>query len=201
MKRKENTKKLIEMVKELMKSDTNLRHSQVKALHQFTDSSEMPERGIFNLATGVGKTRIMSMLALAHLENNPDSQIIVAVPNVELFQQELDAFQEYRNFQEKKRKELGMHSLDVPERLDMGVFNQFDKNTTSPIIFTSYHSLENLAHSMDRKKVGLLLLDEAHHAISERRHSAVDSFTNAMHYGMTATPCRNQRKAAFRLII
>ena len=188
MKRKENTKKLIEMVKELMKSDTNLRHSQVKALHQFTDSSEMPERGIFNLATGVGKTRIMSMLALAHLENNPDSQIIVAVPNVELFQQELDAFQEYRNFQEKKRKELGMHSLDVPERLDMGVFNQFDKNTTSPIIFTSYHSLENLAHSMDRKKVGLLLLDEAHHAISERRHSAVDSFTNAMHYGMTATP-------------
>ncbi|MGN0919600.1 MAG: DEAD/DEAH box helicase [Alphaproteobacteria bacterium] len=188
MSRKQKVSELIENVKSLMESDTNLRKSQIKALHQFTDREEAPERGIFNLATGVGKTRVMSMLALAYLQNNPDSQIVVGIPSLELFQQEMDAFQEYKSFQDEQREKLNKTALNIPEHLDMGVFNRFDKNTTSQIIFTSYHSLEKLAKQMDTSKVGLLLLDEAHHVVSEKRSQAVNSFTNALHYGMSATP-------------
>ena len=188
MSRKQKATELVETVKSLMESDTGLRKSQIKALHQFTDREEAPYRGIFNLATGVGKTRVMSMLALAHLQNNPDSQIVVGIPSMELFQQEMDAFQDYKDFQDKQRKRLKYPALSIPEHLDMGAFNQFKKDTTSQIIFTTYQSLEKLSQRMDTSKVGLLLLDEAHHVVSEKRSNAVNTFTNAIHYGMTATP-------------
>ena len=200
MNREENAKKLVETVKELMKSDTDLRQSQKNALEQFTGRTEAPVRGIFNLATGLGKTRIMSMLALAHLQNNPNSQIVVVIPTTELFEQEKNAFKEYRNFQAKQRKELGLPALNIPEKLDMGEFNQYYKDTTNKIIFTTYNSLENLSQRMDASNVGLLLLDEAHHAVTDKKNNAVKSFTNAIHYGMTATPWYSPEKNAEKVL-
>ena len=195
-----NAKKLVETLKELMESDTGLRQSQKNALEQFTGRTEAPVRGIFNLATGLGKTRIMSMLALAHLQNNPNSQIVVAIPTMELFKQEKNAFQEYMDFQNKQRKESGLPALSMPENFNMGEFNQDCKDTNSNIIFTTYHSLEKLSQSMVVSNVGLLLLDEAHHAVTDKKNNAVKSFTNAIHYGMTATPWYSPEKNAEKVL-
>ena len=200
MSHKQKTDRLIESLESLMQSDTGLKPTQVRALHQFTDATNTPHRGIFNLATGVGKTRIMSLLALAQLQSDPDSQIVVGIPSLELFQQEMNAFQEYKDYQDQQRRKLGLPALDLPERLDMGAFNQFDKNTTSRLIFASYQSLEKLAQRMDTSKVGLLLLDEAHHVISDKRSSAVNAFTNALHYGMTATPWYSPERSAEKVL-
>ncbi len=122
MNRKQNTIELIQNLKVMVEADRQLRKSQVDAIKQFINNPDQPEKGVFNLATGIGKTRIMSMLTLAHLQDNPYGKVIVVVPNTELIEQEKKAFQEYRDVQEDFRKQQGLDSLNIPRVLNMGAF-------------------------------------------------------------------------------
>ncbi|MBR6411997.1 MAG: DEAD/DEAH box helicase family protein [Alphaproteobacteria bacterium] len=149
---------------------STLRPSQQKVLRDFIQSPEQFKTGIFDLATAFGKTRIMALLADAYHQNAPH-QIIIAEPTRELVGQ--------------IATELSTYFSDTAK---VGQFFSEKKDTTHPILVTTYSSLDKLAHIVNPQNVGLLLLDEGHHAVSDKRMEIVRRFSNACQYGMTATP-------------
>ncbi len=190
---------LVGGLKEIVEADTKLRLSQKKALNEFLDREDTPEKGVFNLATGVGKTRLMAMMALAHRQVQPDSKIIVVVPNNHLIVQEQEYFQAYKNRQDRTRAERALSPLNIPE-MTMGRYDKEDKDTDSQIIFTTYHSLEKLTDALDTNQVGMVLLDEAHHVVSDARTQALQRFNKALYYGYTATPWYSAEKSAVTVL-
>ena len=148
----------------------SIRPSQQKVLKDFLHSPEQYKTGIFDLATAFGKTRIMALLADAY-HQNADHQIVVVEPTQELVHQIAEEFSDY--FSDNKK---------------VGKFFAERKDTRHPILVTTYNSLEKLAQIVNPDSIGLLLLDEGHHAVSDKRVEIVRRFSNACQYGMTATP-------------
>ena len=160
---------LAHILSDKAKIDT-IRPSQQKVLKEFIYSSEQFKTGIFDLATAFGKTRIMALLAEAY-HSRADRQIIVVEPTKELVRQIAGEFSDY-----------------FGKSLKVGQFYSDQKDTTQPILVTTYNSLDKLAQTIDPKSTGILLLDEGHHAVSDKRMEIVRRFSNACQYGMTATP-------------
>ena len=148
----------------------SIRPSQQKILKDFIQDPAQYKKGIFDLATAFGKTRIMALLADAY-QQNAGHRIVIVEPTRELVHQISAEFFEY--FSGKKK---------------IGRFFAHHKDTKPSILVTTYNSLGKLAQTIDSKSVGLLLLDEGHHAVSDRRMEVVRQFSNACQYGMTATP-------------
>lgn len=178
--RLENTHAIISGLSEIIQEDTNLRPSQIDILNQYMSDIESHQTGIFDLATGFGKTRIMCMMISAYLRKKSNGRVIVVVPTKDLIR---DAG---ANGFDKKLKEYHARFHDEP--LDIGNYYTNGKDTSNQIIVTTYNSLEKLSSQIPVEEIGLLLLDEAHHGISSKRTNAIHLFENAAQYGMTATP-------------
>ena len=180
--RVKNTTAFVEELKQIMSNDNDLRSFQRESLDAFInplDDKEIPEKGIFNLATGLGKTRLMCMMAMAQIRANEHqgkkSKVVIVVPNIELLEQE------------KQELELYNKTFGISEKVDIGLYYGLKKEEDKEIILTTYNSLDKLGDVIGQE-VGLLLLDEAHHGVSDLRQEAIGKFTQALWYGMTATP-------------
>ena len=184
MNRIENTQSIIRALKEILADDKTLHPLQRQALEQFIADPEHHQTGIFDLATGFGKTCMMGILMTAYLKACPDGKVVITVPTRTLIKNDVDGghitrLQRYfRNFNQR-------FSSDP---LDIGAFYADKKQPEKQVIITTYQSLNSLIEQIGLEDVGLLLLDEAHHTITEKRIAAVKAFSNASQYGLTATP-------------
>ncbi|MBE6446599.1 MAG: DEAD/DEAH box helicase [Alphaproteobacteria bacterium] len=184
MSRLQNTQYVLEGLPELMKLDTGLRKSQIKVLKTYLEADmDKKQTGVFNLATGFGKTRMMSILALAYKRANPDGKVLIVVPSTSLIKDE-NGDGVVKKFHVYNKKDLKSDS-----NLDFGTYyGEGVKSTGTEFTVTTYNSLPKYAKKINPKDIGLLLLDEAHHALSEARSETIRQFSNAAQYGMTATP-------------
>ncbi len=166
---------------------SDLRPAQKDIFDEFLSRvDENLTKGFFDLATGFGKTRMMNVLAEGYLSHNPKGKVVVVVPTQSLVKDEngdgmIKRFQDF-------------HQMYHSEPLSIGSFYAYGKDTTSNVIVTTYSSLNAFVNKINPKDVGLLLLDEAHHSLSQSRMDAIKSFSNACCYGLTATPAYSPDK-------
>ncbi len=172
---------------------SDLRPAQKDIFEEFLSrADENLTKGFFDLATGFGKTRMMNVLAESFLLQNPKGKVVVVVPTQSLVK---DANGEgmIKRFQD-------FHQMHFNEPLSIGAFYTYGKDTTSNVIVTTYSSLNTFANNINPKEVGLLLLDEAHHSLSQSRMDAIKEFSNACCYGLTATPAYSPDKSLENLL-
>ena len=166
---------------------SDLRSAQKDIFDEFLSRvDENLTKGFFDLATGFGKTRMMNVLAEGYLSQNPKGKVVVVVPTQSLVKDEngdgmIKRFQDF-------------HQMYHSEPLSIGSFYSYGKDTTSNVIVTTYSSLNTFVNNINPKEVGLLLLDEAHHSLSQSRMDAIKEFSNACCYGLTATPAYSPDK-------
>lgn len=137
------------------------------------------KEGYVKLPTGSGKTVIFSEFIEAF-----DQKTLVVVPTKLLITQ---TEEELRRFIEKLN--VGKVYADKKE---------FDKNVT----ITTYDSLVLQAKrgTLNPEDYKLLILDEAHNSLSEKRMEAVNRFSKALKIGFTATPTYSPKKKLEQLL-
>ncbi len=196
MSRLQNTQYVLEGLPELMELDTGLRKSQRRVLKTYLEADmDKKQTGVFNLATGFGKTRMMSILALAYKRANPDGKVLIVVPSTSLIKDE-NGDGVVKKFHVYNKKDLKSgNNLDFGTYYGKGI-----KSTETEFTVTTYSSLAKYAQKINPKEIGLLLLDEAHHALSETRSETIRQFSNAAQYGMTATPGYDSEKNLVNLL-
>lgn len=183
----ENVAQLTTALKDLMTSDEKLQDLRRDVVEKFLRKESA--KGALHLPTAFGKTRIMAMMAVAHLCGRPDTRVIVAVPRTNLIAQHMGVFREYKQEQDETRAKKGLPPIDIPN-MSMGRYDAFRKDLDARIIFTTYMSLKKLKERLTErgKHVGMVLLDEAHNGTSAPRRDVVDSFPeDVLIYGYTAT--------------
>lgn len=166
---------------------SDLRPAQKDIFEEFLSRvDENLTKGFFDLATGFGKTRMMNVLTEGYLSQNPKGKVVVVVPTQSLVKDE--------NGEGMIKRFQDFHQMYYSEPLSIGAFYSYGKDTTSNVIVTTYSSLNTFVNNINPNEVGLLLLDEAHHSLSEKRMDAIKEFSNACCYGLTATPAYSPDK-------
>ncbi|MDE1869498.1 MAG: DEAD/DEAH box helicase family protein [Candidatus Micrarchaeota archaeon] len=140
--------------------------------------------GYVALPTATGKTPLYIKFIEA-LTTDTDIKTIIAVPtNVLVEQTEKMLYQ----FIDREKVEA------LPNKI--GILNYLHKDYSAKLLITTYSSLwlntEN--GNIDPKDYQLLILDEAHEAITKRRIETINKFTNAFKLGLTATPEYSEEK-------
>ena len=166
---------------------SDLRPAQKDIFEEFLSrADENLTKGFFDLATGFGKTRMMNVLTEGYLSQNPKGKVVVVVPTQSLVKDE--------NGEGMIKRFQDFHQMYYSEPLSIGAFYTYGKDTASNVIVTTYSSLNAFVNKINPNEVGLLLLDEAHHSLSEKRMDAIKEFSNACCYGLTATPAYSPDK-------
>jgi superfamily II DNA or RNA helicase len=115
------------------------------------------------LATGLGKTVIFAHLIADWTAANPSKRVIVLVHTDELVQQAY-----------KKIK-------DVAPKLSVGIVKAERNDVTARVIVASVQSLRQAKRRAQIRQVGLIIVDECHHATAATYRAILE------HYG--ALPC------------
>ena len=153
-------------------------------------SPEQIAHSYFKLPTGFGKTVMFSLLASeytnqlraggADLANN---KVVILVPRLSLIEQTSEKLQTFAN-------------IDT-----VSVFNGKNKCTNRDIIISTYQSMENLFAKIGAENIGLVIADEAHHAIGDKRISVLNHISDhAPIIGFTATPVYSEKHAVSDLL-
>lgn len=136
-------------------------------------------RGFVELPTGFGKTVIFSQvikalydksaLETAHKINGKELRVVIVVPTVLLVTQTRDRINQ---FAPELTNEIGV--------VYSGESRVYDKNIT----ITTYDSFK----SLPAENYDVMILDEVHEALTDKRKTVIASFKNALKLGFTATP-------------
>ena len=166
-------------------SEVGLRLTQNEALtayDSFLVIHENPQRGYFEIPTGIGKTLLfLALTKFAHLEAKrrgiEDFRTIIVVPTTELLKQTKESIETY-----------------APELLDyVGLCggSPKDRDISQPITIITYASWQKMVEQglLNYENTDLLISDEAHRGLSDRHK---DNFFNAfgeetISIGFTAT--------------
>ena len=187
-----NFRQLVDGIKSFLPI-SDLRPAQKDIFDEFLSRvDENLTKGFFDLATGFGKTRMMNVLAEGYLSHNPKGKVVVVVPTQSLIKDE--------NGEGMIKRFQDFHQMYHSEPLSIGSFYTYGKDITSNVIVTTYSSLNAFVNKINPKDVGLLLLDEAHHSLSQSRMDAIKEFSNACCYGLTATPAYSPDKSLENLL-
>lgn len=135
-------------------SESNLWKHQQEALINTSNILNRSEKcGYINMATGTGKTKVFSNLVTIM-----GMETIIIAPTTILVQQTVEEI-----------KKIAPH-------LDVGTIDSSHKRKGANITVTTYASFERM-HNMDAfKNTKLIILDEVHSSLSERRVNAIKSF-------------------------
>lgn len=132
------------------------------------------------LATGTGKTIIFSTVAKRFVEANPYCRVLVLAHRDELLQQAAD----------KLKFATG---LDADfEKAELTAIN-----SNKQIVIGSIQTLNNEKRlkAYSQNAFNLIIIDEAHHCLSESYQKVLGYFNNSKVLGVTATPDRADKKA------
>ena len=145
------------------------------AVYDNDRSAEEMSNFYFTIPTGVGKTVLFSIMARAFQNKAPDKQVVIFVPRLALVGQTRQRLTEQMKYIDDEIGEWHKSSKDIIGK---------------KVIISTYQSLKKLSDSLDHSKIGLVVADEAHHALTEARQGNLDMFRNtgAILAGFTATP-------------
>ena len=157
-----------------------LRNWQLEFFQNLEQNLEQGKtEGYVEVPTGAGKTR-----AFLRLIKATDLKTLIVVPTQLLVDQTHEEHEK-----QIKHKTVGKRYSGK-------------KDTEQDVLITTYESLSRDVSSgkLDPKEFDLLILDEAHRALTDRRTNAVHQFSNAIKLGFTATPVFNKDKYLGKLL-
>ncbi len=131
-------------------------------------------RGLFIVATGLGKTVISASIADQFFRERGMKRILVLCHATDL------AFQLQKAFWTQSGK-------DIPTRTFMG---GAPPSSREGITFGLYQSLQGYLGGIDSDTFDLVIVDEAHHALSNGFRMCINHLRPKFLIGMTATPWR-----------
>lgn len=152
----------------LNENGRTLRERQMTVFEDIRDHLEQGEtQGYIKLSTGSGKTVIFTELAEA-----TDLKTLIVVPRQLLVDQTVERFQQFAPNMEVGKIYAGM------------------KERGRQVEVTTYESvLSSIANGeMNPQDYDLVVLDEVHKGLTDKRKEAVEKFTSAIKLGFTATP-------------
>ena len=136
--------------------------------------------GYLRLPTAFGKTVMFSLIARAFVDKSETkSKVVILVPRVALLWQTLDKLKQFGN-------------------VSASLYYTNDKDTSSDIIISTYHSARKLFNKLNEENqdIGLLIADEAHHALGEQTAKTIaDIAEDTPVIGFTATPTFSEEHA------
>ena len=168
---------------ETHKADKNERTLRPKQFSVFEDLRNFIEEGgkdgYIKLPTGSGKTVIFSEFIEAF-----GQKTLVVVPTQLLVHQ--------------TEKEISRFVDDV----DVGKVYAYAKEHYKEVVITTYNSLvyQLKSEAINPEDYKLLILDEAHQSLSEKRMEAVNAFNKALKIGFTATSTYSSEKEVKKLL-
>lgn len=127
------------------------------------------------LATGLGKTVIFAHLIARWVAEHPIERVMVLVHTDELVQQAV-----------KKIRDVAPH-------LRVGIVKAERNEVTAQVIVASVQSLRNAKRRDQIKRVGLIIVDECHHATAVTYRNILDHYPDAKVAGFTATLARGDK--------
>lgn len=118
------------------------------------------------LPTGAGKTVIFSHLSSGYVTANSGKRVLILAHTDELVRQ---AVRKLR---------------DVAPHLKVGVVKAGENEVTATVVVASVQSLRSEKRRAQIRNVGLIIIDECHHATATTYREILE------HYGCMGTPCR-----------
>lgn len=160
--------------------ETVLRPHQISSMEKLRDFLESGgTHGWITLPTGFGKTVIFTEMVKAL-----QVPCVIVVPTTELVEQTLKQINRF-----------------FPSS-DVGRVDQLGKDFGKKIIVTTYASFVHQVreNNIRPNKVGVLILDEVHEALSDQRKAAIERFNQNVVLGFTATPDYSEKKGVSDLL-
>jgi len=160
--------------------NVTLREHQIPVFEAIRNFFEQGgSKGYLKLPTGSGKTVIFTELIEAM-----NVKTLVVVPRKVLLQQTVDKMSEFA------------------EDLDVGVVYGKAKQYGRQVTVITYDSFVASVQSgaIDPKEYDLLVLDEVHRGLSEKRQATIQRFSHALQVGFTATPVFSAKKATEQIL-
>jgi superfamily II DNA or RNA helicase len=127
------------------------------------------------LATGLGKTVIFAHLIARWVAEHPLERVMVLVHTDELVQQAV-----------RKIREVAPH-------LRVGIVKAERNEVTAQVIVASVQSLRSAGRREQIKRVGLIIVDECHHATAITYRNILEHYEGARVAGFTATLARGDK--------
>lgn len=124
------------------------------------------------LPTGAGKTVVFAHLIVAWLDLNPDWRAVVLAHRTELIDQAAER----------------LH--DVAPGLSVGIIKAHQNQTLARVLVASVQTLRNEARRKMLRNVGMIVIDECHHAVASSYLAVLAHWPNALVVGFTATMTR-----------
>lgn len=144
-------------------------------------SEELHNRQMIVLPTGAGKTVCFAHASMEFLAEHADKRVLVLVHTDELVQQ--------------ARTRL----LDVAPHLSVGIVKGKHDETTTDVIVASVATLRSKVRRDRIRHVGLVIVDECHHALASTYMAILEHFGclpgRVPAVGFTATPMRGDGKS------
>lgn len=142
------------------------------------DALGVGKRELIALPTGGGKTVMFAHLAARHVAANPTERVLILVHTDELVAQ---AYQKI---------------LDVAPTLQAGIVKAKRDDVDAPVIVASVQTLRTARRRERITNVGLLIVDEAHHAPAATYRAIMDHY-GCRAVGFTATPERGDGQSLY----
>ena len=167
-----------------MRKEIQLYDYQLDMLRRIEDAFVTHQSVMVQMPTGTGKTVLLSEVVKSEERRVKNPCVWIVVHRRELVEQIKASLTASLNV------ECEMLNVNEVKPLDSSLFTLH--SSLKPRIFSiqwlskHYHELE--------ESPSLIIIDEAHHAVAKTYKEVMDAFPEAKKLGLTATPCRLNRR-------
>jgi len=139
------------------------RQFQPRVYQETIFAQALNKNALVVLPTGLGKTAISMMLAIAKLKQHTGSKVIILAPTKPLVHQHLETFRKHINPQFLHEDEMVVFTGAITAEKRKELWNE------AKIIFSTPQGLENdvLSKKITLENVSLIVFDEAHRATGD----------------------------------
>ena len=157
---------------------------QKEMLRQIEEAFRKHQSVMVQMPTGTGKTMLLAEVVKSEKGKVKNPCVWIVVHRRELVEQIKETLNASLNV------ECEMLNVNETKPLDSSLFTfPFSLNTrvfSIQWLSKHYHELE--------EKPSLIIIDEAHHAVAKTYKEVMDAYPEARKLGLTATPCRLNRR-------
>ena len=139
--------------------------------------SEGHKKTLLSLPTGTGKTIVFS--AITEMVANKGNKTLILAHRDELLDQAADKLKKVSSLTAEKEK-AELSTLKTDPLVTVGSVQSLAR--------------EERLHKFDKKRYDVIIVDEAHHALSDSYQTVLQYFDSAYVLGVTATPDRGDKK-------